>query len=326
MDTATTANAADEHMPDASATCQQPSGQSSRSVAQLKTSKYTTVLLTTSGYISQDNNSWRVLRPARASDLGGSAVNAEAEELFECQGEERRSEVGRETISYKSKRDMERPADQGADELSISDRYFDHNSYFRYLGWTGCASLQHPVVVDTTSRVSPAEMSPARSVIPGFADESANEDDIHAKNVPVDKPGSTSVAASGFATKRVKVPYHPDENAWLLLLCKKVKAAAELGRKIKNPGPAVITPLFNAFFEGRILQDEHGGDLPPREAREELSIKGKIMKINTEIRELRYVTRKLLEGSRGGELYAPNITVEELRQFQADGTVRSELP
>ncbi|KAF1353071.1 hypothetical protein EJ07DRAFT_68754, partial [Lizonia empirigonia] len=63
---------------------------------------------------------------------------------------------------------------------------------------------------------------------------------------------------------------------WLLLLHQKVKAAVEAGRKIRIPGPAALTLAFNAFFEGRVLQDEHGADLSPREAREEQSIKGKI--------------------------------------------------
>jgi hypothetical protein len=87
------------------------------------------------------------------------------------------------------------------------------------------------------------------------------------------------------------------------------------------PGPAAITTAFNAFFEGRVLKDGHGSDLPPREARGERSIKGKMAKVHTRIWHLRDVTRGLLEGKRGGVAYVPGITEDELERYRQDGTI-----
>lgn len=101
----------------------------------------------------------------------------------------------------------------------------------------------------------------------------------------------------------------------------KVRAVPESGQHIKLPGPGPVTQAFSTFFEGRVLKDESGQDLPPRQARVELSIRNKIMKPNTKIWELRDATRKLLHGKRGGDVYVPQILEEELRQYRADGSV-----
>ena len=70
-----------------------------------------------------------------------------------------------------------------------------------------------------------------------------------------------------------------------------------------------------------MVEGEQSQDMQPRAAGEEKSIKGKIMKMHTKIWHLRDVTRKLLEGKRGGLAFAPVITEEELRQYCIDGTV-----
>lgn len=45
------------------------------------------------------------------------------------------------------------------------------------------------------------------------------------------------------------------------------------------------------------------------------------MKPNTKIWELRDATRKLLHGKLGGDVFVPEISEEELRQYLADGVV-----
>lgn len=121
--------------------------------------------------------------------------------------------------------------------------------------------------------------------------------------------------------KHVKGIFHPDEHDWLVLFHEKIRAAAETGCHIKLSGPGPITHAFNSSFGGCILKDGFGQDLPPREDRMELSIRNKIIKPNTKIWELRDATRKLLYGKRGGEVYVPEVSEEELRQYRADGTM-----
>ncbi|KAF2830281.1 hypothetical protein CC86DRAFT_268363, partial [Ophiobolus disseminans] len=71
--------------------------------------------------------------------------------------------------------------------------------------------------------------------------------------------------------------FHPDEDAWIMLLHHKLKGTVEAGHNIKFPGPAPISEAFNNFFAGKILKDANGNDLLlPREPRDEISIKGKL--------------------------------------------------
>ncbi|KAF1911469.1 hypothetical protein BDU57DRAFT_524605 [Ampelomyces quisqualis] len=125
----------------------------------------------------------------------------------------------------------------------------------------------------------------------------------------------------GMACERVVMPYFPAEEAWLLLLHKKIKAVVEAGHKVKMPTLWMMVDGFNAFFQGQVLQDVDGHDLFPRDARDGVSIKGKLRSFNSGVPRVREVTRKLLEGKKGGEVYMPVIRQDELGKYQEDGTI-----
>lgn len=308
------ASVADGEIADVKATTQRARDEhTSQPTDQPRMSRYTTGILTTSRWTPRDNSSWHVLFTAYPPDIASSVQDSDTEvrELLECQSEERDPNLGKSTISYKTSDDNELRVQCEDDAPPIAPKYFDRNSYFRHAGWTGCASLLEDDVVGASPTAIVVDTSPAAhdaSVIIGTEVES-----VVARKVSTEQP----------AIKKAKALYHPDENAWLLLLHKKVKAAVEAGRKIRVPGPVPLTLAFNAFFEGRVLQDERGMDLPPREAREEASIKAKIVKAQTGIWKLRDITRKLLESKRYEEVYVPGITAEELRRYKMDGTVSS---
>ncbi|CAO2655488.1 Nn.00g042910.m01.CDS01 [Neocucurbitaria sp. VM-36] len=123
---------------------------------------------------------------------------------------------------------------------------------------------------------------------------------------------------------KVNVMYSRVEDAWLILYHKKLKATVEAGNIVKIPGPRPTMQAFNSFFEGKVLKDVNGVALPPRLARDETSIRGKIGNKKSVLWKLRDVTRKLLEGKHGGSLYVPVITDDELRRYQQDGTVTTD--
>lgn len=118
----------------------------------------------------------------------------------------------------------------------------------------------------------------------------------------------------------------PEETAWLLLAHKKMKATVEAGFAIKIPGGAAISHAFNDFFEGKVLKDKHGVDLPPRQPRQVKSLTSKLTRPNHQPRKTRDIIRKLLEGRTGGVLYIPVITQEDLRRYCEDGTFDTEDP
>jgi hypothetical protein len=130
----------------------------------------------------------------------------------------------------------------------------------------------------------------------------------------------------GIHLKRTHTPYVPEEEAWLSLFHKKVKLNIEAGHNIQLPGPIPTLEAFNEFFLGKVLQDPSGEDLPPRGARDEISIKGKLYHGKSGIKSMRDVIRKLLEGKHGGVVYVPIITEDELKQYREDGTVIVDDP
>jgi hypothetical protein len=127
-------------------------------------------------------------------------------------------------------------------------------------------------------------------------------------------------------SRRHNIAYLPEEVDYLLLLFKKIKAVVEAGHNVKIPGGVPITEEFNKFFVGKVLKDEHGADLPPREMREVLSIHSKLYHANSGIPALRMVIRKLMETRHGGIVYVPIITEEELQKYREDGTVELDDP
>ncbi|KAF1844979.1 uncharacterized protein K460DRAFT_354841 [Cucurbitaria berberidis CBS 394.84] len=130
----------------------------------------------------------------------------------------------------------------------------------------------------------------------------------------------------GFTTKKTNVLYTPEEDAWLMLFYGKTKAAIEAGNIVSNLGPVPAMEAFNSFFEGKVLKDDDGNALSPRKARDEQSLKYKINYKKSPIWNLRDEIRKLLKGKRGGALYVPVITEDELRRYQQDGIIITDDP
>jgi hypothetical protein len=126
--------------------------------------------------------------------------------------------------------------------------------------------------------------------------------------------------------KRTHTPYLPEEEAWLILLHKKLKLVIEAGYNIRFLGPTSVMDSFNEFFLGKVLQGADGWEQPPREARDEISIKGKLYHVNSGIKPMRDVMRKLVEGKHGGTLYVPIITEDELKQYRENCTIAMDDP
>lgn len=95
----------------------------------------------------------------------------------------------------------------------------------------------------------------------------------------------------GIPCDRVNMPYFPIEEAWLLLLHKKIKAVVEAGHNVKISTLYMIVKAFNQFFLHKILRDANGHDLLPREARDEVSLHGKIRNANFGVDVMRKTTR-----------------------------------
>ncbi|KAI4654250.1 uncharacterized protein J4E78_007295 [Alternaria triticimaculans] len=130
----------------------------------------------------------------------------------------------------------------------------------------------------------------------------------------------------GIGTKKAAYPYTPLEDAWMTLFHRKLRATIDAGHVIKIPGPVSVMEAFNAFFEGKVLKDANGADAPSRPQRDVSSIRGKldgrVSKVATERKNM----RGLLEGKTGGVLFVPNVTEDELRQFQVDESVAVDDP
>jgi len=130
----------------------------------------------------------------------------------------------------------------------------------------------------------------------------------------------------GIGTKKAAYPYTPLEDAWMTLFHRKLRATIDAGHVIKIPGPVSVMEAFNAFFDGKVLKDANGADAPSRPQRDVSSIRGKldgrVSKVATERKNM----RGLLEGKTGGVLFVPNVTEDELRQFQVDESVAVDDP
>jgi hypothetical protein len=100
----------------------------------------------------------------------------------------------------------------------------------------------------------------------------------------------------GIPCDRVNMPYFPIEEAWLLLFHKNIKAVVEAGYNVRIPTLYMIVEAFNEFFVDKILQNANGHDLLPRDARDEVSLHGKIRNAKFGIDAMRKTTRKLREG------------------------------
>lgn len=131
-------------------------------------------------------------------------------------------------------------------------------------------------------------------------------------------PTPTNHLHSALSNRR----WQPIEDSYILLLYKKVLSAAERGHAIRAPGPTPLTEAFNNFFVGKVIAH----DLPACEPRREPSIKSHLQQSTGDLKAMRDTTRVLLVGKKGGPLYVPVITQEELEAFMADGTVQPDDP
>ncbi|KAF2029544.1 hypothetical protein EK21DRAFT_89639 [Setomelanomma holmii] len=123
----------------------------------------------------------------------------------------------------------------------------------------------------------------------------------------------------GFVLKRVMNMWSPEETAWMVLLHQKIKGTIEAGNIVKLVGPAFLVDAYNAFWEGKVLQDSDSEDLPAREAHDDVSVKAKLL--TDGIKPMRDTMRKLLESKSSGHVYVPKITEDELNQSRENGTV-----
>ena len=297
-------------------------------VDQPRVSKFTTGILTTSGWVPRANTSWCILR------LGGSG---EVDELLQCLSEEAITPADATTRTFGEHVTPEAAELDDEKDVGNPDQYLDYASYSRHVGWTGCALLEEddpsPAPASVKLRQADVPVTQTAAFASTALDDevttAAAADDwcpsaaLEPINEQINPRGDMHLKTLGAPGKQMKYFFHPLEHAWLLLFHTKIKTAAESGQNIKLPGATTITSAFNAFFEGRVLQDELGRDTSSRERREEKSIKGKIMKKHTKIWQLRDTTRRLLEGKREGEVSVPMITDDELRVYQLDGMVKA---
>ncbi|KAJ4985192.1 hypothetical protein SVAN01_09328 [Stagonosporopsis vannaccii] len=299
---------------------------------QVKTSRYSTGIVTTAGWTPLDNSVWQIVRRSEAPEANETGDCTDAEELRQCH----EVEVDRYLSAAPDLPHSTNDATYDDHDTSSTEEYLDYRSFFRHAGWKGCASLDQRMP-DASEALDTLVQADQTNKPLGAAGTNApgNWTVFEMYNVQKERGQETTAAEGGQhvafgvedlppRTTQVKIGkafFHPDEDAWLLLFHSKIKAAAEAGRNIKLPGPLAVLMVFNAFFEGRVLKDERGQDLPPRRARKENSMKGKIAKMHSKIWHLRDETRRLLEGKRGGTVYIPDVNEEELRQYCIDGTV-----
>lgn len=125
----------------------------------------------------------------------------------------------------------------------------------------------------------------------------------------------------GFSRRRPLQMYHPDEEAWLILYHKKVKAVIDAGHLVKTPRSTAIVEAFNGFFEGRVLKNSKGEDMAAREPRGEITIRNKLTHQKFEAYKLREKIRSCIKGKRPKAVYLPSITERELKDYMQDGTV-----
>jgi hypothetical protein len=177
-----------------------------------------------------------------------------------------------------------------------------------------------------------------KSAVAIASEESVVTSDLVQADAPIHQAGSVTDPGKNDTTHRDTEPaskpnvkrshkiYLPIEEAWLILFHKKIKLVVEAGHNVKLAGPFATMERFNEFFAGKVLRDPGGENLPPRGAREEISMKGKLYHVKSGIKALRDVIRKLTEGKHGGAMYVPVITEEELHKYQEKGTVVMDDP
>ncbi|KAJ8119094.1 hypothetical protein OPT61_g60 [Boeremia exigua] len=306
------------------------------SSTQSRTSQYTTGLLTTSGWTPLRSGSGKVLRTS-AIRSSGMTDDTDVEELFRCYEADRSSYLAvTEHITDDSQADHD-----CATDATLPDKYLSYSSYFRHAGWIGYASLEQgkqpsataPATLTSTGHDKAHDLPSASigMIHQNNVTEVTTPDLQHSQAAMGDYPHDKAIVGDEVRTvadefapskqaKQVRAFFHPEEDAWLILFHTKVKSAAEAGQDFKLPGHAAILTSFNTFFEGRIMRDEHGQELPPRQAREEKSMKSKVTKMHTKIWCLRDEARRLLGVRRSEVMYVPEITEGELRQYLADGT------
>ena len=122
-------------------TSQNPHTQVAQPSGQPRTSRYTTGILTTSGWTPLANSSWHVLR-TEVSQTNNTAGDDEVEEIFKCHEEGFVPQPATAKTSSESSGDESNNNRTHATATMEPDEYLDYNSYFLHVGWTGCASLE----------------------------------------------------------------------------------------------------------------------------------------------------------------------------------------
>ncbi|KAF1911438.1 hypothetical protein BDU57DRAFT_566157 [Ampelomyces quisqualis] len=135
-----------------------------------------------------------------------------------------------------------------------------------------------------------------------------NEEDIK----KIDKWRRQLFTRKGFANKVRKIPWAPEEAAYLELMYEKLRDALEADSNTNLPCETKIFEAFNTYFEGRDdLVDQKGNTLPKRQGREKSSLdsfvrrkSGSVNPIREEIKNK--LTSKILDA------WVPAITDAEI--------------
>ncbi|KAH6632945.1 hypothetical protein C7974DRAFT_375099 [Boeremia exigua] len=112
--------------------------------------------------------------------------------------------------------------------------------------------------------------------------------------------------------------WQPQEEAFLELLYRLLQQRANSGQVVRRPKVAQVMEHFNAFFEGKVIADKGGNQIPPRTSRKEDSISSKL-KRGDSLGNLVTTVKAQLVDDRSVELYLPSITDAQLNRFIADG-------
>lgn len=107
--------------------------------------------------------------------------------------------------------------------------------------------------------------------------------------------------------------FHPDEEDWLELYYN-VALVRGIQDPVKIPQLKDTCVAFNDFFEGSILKDRHGNDMPPRTTRQVSSFLSKANRVLKKLKETKE-NEKALSGPLDN-MFEPFITPEMFRSFK----------
>jgi hypothetical protein len=121
---------------------------------------------------------------------------------------------------------------------------------------------------------------------------------------------------NAFPLKKKNIAYTPDEDAFLIIMHRKIKHAASGSTPIKAPAPAAILNTFNHFFAFKTRTSAYGTLIQTRKPRDEKSFSAKLNRPSTELQRIRTEIQNLLQSVIGGEIYMPTVTENEIQRYR----------